>query len=77
LAAGDPSCDLAIAWSFLTGSSRRCFRDALRIADATWIRGQGWALWKALITLVQHEGSDHPDSSKAMRTIHEIFNQED
>lgn len=76
LAAGDPSCDLAIAWTFLTGSERRCFREALRIDEATWIRGQGWALWKALITLEQHQGSDHPDGRNAKRTIQEILNHQ-
>jgi crotonobetainyl-CoA:carnitine CoA-transferase CaiB-like acyl-CoA transferase len=26
------------------------FRDALALDDATWARGRGWALWKALVT---------------------------
>jgi aminoglycoside phosphotransferase (APT) family kinase protein len=29
------------------------FRDRLPLDDATWARGRGWALWKALITLEQ------------------------
>ena len=33
------------------GASRAAFRAALRVDDATWARGRGWALWKALITL--------------------------
>jgi hypothetical protein len=27
------------------------FRHGLSADDATWARGRGWALWKALITL--------------------------
>ncbi|MFC0624257.1 aminoglycoside phosphotransferase family protein [Kribbella deserti] len=46
---GDPACDLAIAWTMLTGTSRAAFRDRLGVDDATWLRGQGWALWKALL----------------------------
>jgi aminoglycoside phosphotransferase (APT) family kinase protein len=46
---GDPACDLAIAWTMLTGKSRAAFRDRLDVDDATWERGQGWALWKALV----------------------------
>jgi aminoglycoside phosphotransferase (APT) family kinase protein len=46
---GDPACDLAIAWTMLTGESRAAFRDRLAVDDATWLRGQGWALWKALV----------------------------
>jgi aminoglycoside phosphotransferase (APT) family kinase protein len=49
---GDPACDLTIAWTFLCGDSRDVFRDRLAL-DATWARGRGWALWKALITHVQ------------------------
>jgi aminoglycoside phosphotransferase (APT) family kinase protein len=61
---GDPACDVPIAWTLFVGSSRRAFRDALRIDDATWARGRGWALWKALIE-VQHavafdEGAPRP-----------------
>lgn len=47
---GDPSCDLAIAWTLFEGQSREVFRAAMAVDDATWARGRGWALWKALIT---------------------------
>jgi aminoglycoside phosphotransferase (APT) family kinase protein len=50
-AVGDPACDLAIAWTLFSGSSRRVFRDALDVDDAAWERGRGWALWKALIEI--------------------------
>lgn len=46
---GDPACDLAIAWTMLSGESRAAFRDRLQVDDATWLRGQGWALWKVLV----------------------------
>ena len=49
-AVGDPACDLAIAWTYFMGESRRAFRDALALDEGTWSRGRGWALWKALIT---------------------------
>jgi aminoglycoside phosphotransferase (APT) family kinase protein len=45
---GDPSCDLAIAWTLLSGESRKTFRDRLSVDPETWARGRGWALWKAL-----------------------------
>ncbi|WP_433319814.1 aminoglycoside phosphotransferase family protein [Micromonospora sp. CA-269861] len=56
---GDPACDTVIAWTLLHGPSRNAFRAALGLDDATWARGRGWALWKALITL------DNPDPAKA------------
>jgi aminoglycoside phosphotransferase (APT) family kinase protein len=50
---GDPSCDLAIAWTLLTADGRQAFRTCLAIDDATWARGRGWALWKTLVTCAQ------------------------
>lgn len=49
---GDPACDMVIAWTLLSGHSRDAFRRAVAVDPATWARGRGWALWKALITLV-------------------------
>jgi aminoglycoside phosphotransferase (APT) family kinase protein len=50
---GDLACDLTIAWTFFFGDSREVFRDRLQLDEGTWARGRGWALWKALITLVK------------------------
>jgi aminoglycoside phosphotransferase (APT) family kinase protein len=54
-AVGDPACDLVMAWTFFTDESREVFRRDLPLDDATWARGRGWALWKALITLAQEK----------------------
>lgn len=48
LGIGDPACDLAIAWTLFTAESRHLFRTTLPLDNATWARGRGWALWKAL-----------------------------
>jgi len=53
-AVGDPACDMAVAWTLFSGKSRRTFREALGVDDATWERGRAWALWKALIEI--HHG---------------------
>ncbi len=45
---GDPACDLAIAWMLFDAPSRDVFRAALPLYLATWARGRGWTLWKAL-----------------------------
>ncbi len=47
---GDPACDLVIAWTLLDAPGRALFRSTLEPDDGCWARGQGWALWKALIT---------------------------
>ncbi|HEY8120995.1 MAG TPA: aminoglycoside phosphotransferase family protein [Myxococcota bacterium] len=51
LAVGDPACDVAIAWTFFSAESRAALRSDLARDDATWARGRGWCLWKALLTL--------------------------
>jgi aminoglycoside phosphotransferase (APT) family kinase protein len=49
LGVGDPACDMTIAWPLLPAEGRNVFRTELRIDDATWDRGRGWALSIALI----------------------------
>jgi aminoglycoside phosphotransferase (APT) family kinase protein len=70
---GDPSCDLAIAWTFFEGEGRDAFRAALRLDDATWRRGRGWALWKALITLAGHPGTDSPLTATVRSQIDDMI----
>ncbi len=48
---GDPACDLVLAWTLFSGSSRALFKEALPLDRATWARARGWALWKALLIL--------------------------
>jgi aminoglycoside phosphotransferase (APT) family kinase protein len=50
---GDPACDVAIAWTLLTGTSRAAFRNGLAMDEETWARGRGWALWKTLDAYVE------------------------
>ena len=63
-AVGDPSCDLAIAWTFFEGASREIFLDGLRADVGARRRGRGWALWKALITVAR---SRHGEGAAASR----------
>lgn len=70
---GDPACDVVIAWTFLSGASRDRFRDELDVDAATWSRGRGWALWKALITLVGHLERDSPGAATPRRDIEQVI----
>ncbi len=65
---GDPACDTVIAFTFLSGASRDRFRAGLGVDAATWSRGRGWALWKALITL-----AGQPDAAAPRRDIREVL----
>jgi aminoglycoside phosphotransferase (APT) family kinase protein len=60
VAIGDPAYDLVMEWEFFTGDSAAAFRRGLHLDEATWARGRGWALWKALVNLreQQERGDD-------------------
>jgi aminoglycoside phosphotransferase (APT) family kinase protein len=63
---GDPACDTVIAWTLFAGASRDAFRAALPLDAATWMRGRGWALWKALITLAGHVDAEPVAATEAV-----------
>ena len=69
---GDPSCDLAIAWTFFDGESREAFRAAVEVDDATWARGRGWTLWKALITVAGHD-ANQAEAERSRRVIDDVL----
>jgi aminoglycoside phosphotransferase (APT) family kinase protein len=48
---GDPACDLQPAWNVFAGESRTRYRAELRVDDASWLRGRGWALFQAVMAL--------------------------
>jgi aminoglycoside phosphotransferase (APT) family kinase protein len=70
--AGDPACDLAIAWTLLTGEARQAFRERLAADDAAWARGRGWALWKTLATCARTQGGTDREAVNARRVLDEI-----
>jgi aminoglycoside phosphotransferase (APT) family kinase protein len=70
---GDPSCDTVIAWTLLSGDSRRVFRERLPVDDATWARGRGWAIWKAMIVLADVLESDPARADECERVIAEVI----
>ena len=74
---GDPSCDLAISWTLFAGESREAFRAGLQLDEATWARGRGWTLWKALITLAEHIDTNPLEAGISRRVIDEVLADHD
>jgi aminoglycoside phosphotransferase (APT) family kinase protein len=70
---GDPACDTAIAWTFLSDESSRVFRERLPVDSATWTRGRGWAIWKAMKVLVGALKDDPQDAAFTTRVIEKIL----
>ncbi|MBA3945571.1 MAG: aminoglycoside phosphotransferase family protein [Herpetosiphonaceae bacterium] len=70
---GDPACDMVIAWTLFEGESRTAFRAALPVDGPTWMRGRGWALWKALLILDQERTINPVKAAEARRVIDEVL----
>jgi aminoglycoside phosphotransferase (APT) family kinase protein len=73
LGVGDPACDLVPAWMLFSGESRTLFRAALRVDDATWARGRGWALSLALTALPHYWDSNPVLVASARRALAEVL----
>ncbi|MDP9414701.1 MAG: aminoglycoside phosphotransferase family protein [Pseudomonadota bacterium] len=73
LAVGDPACDLAVAWSWMSRQSRCAFRSALPLDEATWARARGWALWKALVVLAGLSPAHRGAQEQAGRALQEVL----
>ncbi|RSN26148.1 aminoglycoside phosphotransferase [Amycolatopsis sp. WAC 01416] len=72
---GDPSCDIAIAWTLLSADGRQAFRERLSVDDAAWARGRGWALWKTLVACARTRGRADEEAADARRVLGEIFSE--
>ena len=70
---GDPACDTTIAWTFLSGESSRVFKERLPFDEATWTRGRGWAIWKAMLVLVGALEDDPEDAAYTKGVIEAIL----
>lgn len=69
---GDPACDLAFAWTFLDDDARETFRQRLGLDDAAWLRGQAWALWKALIVVAGAPGVHTHERDLHLRVLRRL-----
>lgn len=54
LGVGDPATDVMVAWKALSAHTRKIFRTALAVDDATWARARGWAVSQAVIALAYY-----------------------
>jgi aminoglycoside phosphotransferase (APT) family kinase protein len=73
LGVGDPACDLTVAWNLLPADTRNLFRAATLVDDATWERGRGFALSKALIQLPYYHQTNPVLAASARYVIGEVL----
>lgn len=70
---GDPACDIMAAWTVLSPKTRDKFRSIVRVDNATWERGRGWALSFGLIALPYYKKTNPVLANIALRTINEVL----
>ena len=56
--------------------ARETFRAAVAVDEATWVRGRGWALWKALSTVMAGDAGPYfiaqaHDVLRELRVVHD------
>jgi aminoglycoside phosphotransferase (APT) family kinase protein len=69
LGVGDPARDMTIAFTLMSARSRRTFRAALGVDDATWTRGRGWALTTGLNAYCSYAATDARVAAQTTRQI--------
>ena len=72
LAAGDPACDVTIAWTLLDEPAATAFAQRLELDEGTWARARGWALWKELQKLDNVRSSNAAKAQRIRRVIARI-----
>ena len=73
MAVGDPACDLAVAWSWMSRETRRAFRSALLFDEDSWARARGWALWKALVVLAGISAAQPAAQEQAAHALQQVL----
>lgn len=73
LSIGDPACDLAIAWTFFHGKSRKSFHEKISLDTHTWARARGWTLWKALIAAAGLTNPNNKESQECWRILENLI----
>lgn len=67
---GDPACDIAVAFGFMSPRVRKLFRRTLGADDSTWTRARGLAVAGGLIAYTSY-GADNP--RLAERTTQQVM----
>jgi aminoglycoside phosphotransferase (APT) family kinase protein len=75
LSTGDPACDLVVAYTLLSATTRPLFRAALGVDDATWTRGMGWALATALNAYTSYAATEPRVARQTTRQLTEVLTE--
>jgi len=72
IAAGDPACDLAVAYNIFTADVREEFIIKMDMKKDVWDRAKGWALWKSLISFANPKATNVVEATRAKFVLKEL-----
>jgi aminoglycoside phosphotransferase (APT) family kinase protein len=70
---GDPACDQQPACNVFAGNSRMRFRAELKVDEASWLRGRGWALSQAVSGLAYYWDTNPGMISQTSHALAEVL----
>jgi aminoglycoside phosphotransferase (APT) family kinase protein len=73
LGAGDPACELQVAWNLFDPAGRRAFREAMAVDDATWTRGRAWGLAMAILNFSYYRTRSPAIAAHGRRAIDAVL----
>jgi aminoglycoside phosphotransferase (APT) family kinase protein len=77
MGAGDPACDVMVAWKLRSAEARDAFRAELGPDDATWERARGWVVWQAVAALAYYTPENNPTLRREAAAWLELVLSED
>jgi aminoglycoside phosphotransferase (APT) family kinase protein len=69
LGAGDPACELQVAWTLFDDHGRQAFKAAMAVDEATWTRGRAWGLAMGVLNLSYYRARSPRLAQQAERAI--------
>jgi aminoglycoside phosphotransferase (APT) family kinase protein len=73
LGAGDPACELQVAWSLFDHEGRKAFKDAMAVDDATWTRGRAWGLAMGVLNVSYYRTRSPTIAAQGWRAIDAVL----
>jgi aminoglycoside phosphotransferase (APT) family kinase protein len=73
LGAGDPACELQVAWTLFSHEDRQVFRNAIEVDDATWWRGRAWGLLNGILGLSYYRKRSPVLAERGRRAIDAVL----
>jgi aminoglycoside phosphotransferase (APT) family kinase protein len=73
MSAGDPACELQVAWSLFDPAGRAAFKAAMAVDEATWTRGRAWGLAMGVLNVSYYRTRSPAIAAHGWRAIDAVL----